>query len=161
SQIGSGSFINLTHGTRGYNNFSLIRSAGFSPDGTEIWLSGVIGGEPLRLIPSMGGPPRAFLPDHAVNPAWSPDGSQILFHTYDPGDPMFLADHTGADPRQIFKLGAGGHNHFPVWSTDGRWIYFVSGFWDAREMDVWRIKPSGGAPERITNFGRDIRYLAP
>src|SRR5262245_6030234 len=110
SQIGSGSFVNLTHGTRAYNNASPVRNSGFPPDGAEIWLSGIIRGDRLRLIPSMGGPPRAFLPDHAVTPVWSPDGSKLVFHTFDPGDPMSVADRTGADPRQIFTLGPGGHN---------------------------------------------------
>ena len=62
---------------------------------------------------------------------------------------------------QIFTLGPGGHNHFPVWSVDGQWIYFVSGFWAAREMDIWRIRPSGGTPERLTHVDTDVRYLAP
>jgi Tol biopolymer transport system component len=157
SQIGSGRFINLTQGSRAT---VLVRNAGFSPDGAEVWLSAILGGDRMRLIPSMGGPPRAFLGEHTMNPAWSSDGSQIVFHTFDPGDPMFLTDRTGSNQRQIFTLGAGGHNHFPVWSQDGQWIYFVSGIWDAREMDIWRIRPSGGMPEKFTNSSQDIRYLA-
>jgi Tol biopolymer transport system component len=33
--------------------------------------------------------------------------------------------------------------------------------WDAREMDIWRIRATGGDPERMTNTSTDIRYLAP
>ena len=158
SQVGSGHFINLTHGMR---PSVLVRNAGFSGDGSEIWLSAIFGGDRMRLIPSMGGTLRPFLTEHAMEAAWSPDGSEVVFHPYDTGDPMFVAEHDGSNARQIFTLGAGGHNHYPVWSKDGQWIYFVSGVWEAREMDVWRIRPSGGSPERLTNVNSDIQYLAP
>jgi Tol biopolymer transport system component/tRNA A-37 threonylcarbamoyl transferase component Bud32 len=158
SQVGSGRFVNLTHGAR---SSVLVRNAGFTPDGSEIWLSAMLGGDRMRLIPLMGGTARPFLSEHDMEAAWSPDGSQVVFHPYDPGDAMFVADRMGSNPRQIFKIGAGGHNHFPVWSKDGQWIYFVSGLWDAKEMDIWRIRPSGGSPERLTNQNSDIKYLAP
>ncbi|HWY87649.1 MAG TPA: protein kinase, partial [Gemmataceae bacterium] len=159
SQVGSGRFINLTKGTR--PNAGLVRTTGFTPDGSEIWFSAIVGGDRMRLVPLMGGSLRPFLPEHAHNVAWSPDGSQIVFHRNEAGDATFVADHTGSNPRQIFKISAGGHNHFPVWSKDGQWIYFVSGMWDAKEMDIWRIRPSGGAPERLTNQNSDIKYPAP
>jgi Tol biopolymer transport system component len=95
-----------------------------------------------------------------MNVAWSQDGSQLVFHTYEDGDPMFVAGSNGANPRQIFTLKAGGHNHYPIWSADAQWIYFVSGVWDTREMDIWRIRPSGGTPERLTTENSDIRYPA-
>ena len=28
-------------------------------------------------------------------------------------------------------------------------------------MDIWRIQPSGGSPERLTNLNTDITFLAP
>jgi serine/threonine protein kinase len=159
TQIGSGNFVNLTHGTQAS---VLVGNEGFSPDGSEIWLSSIPGGARLRLVPSMGGTPRTFLTEHAMEPAWSPDDSRVVFQTSDSGDPVFVAESTGEDPRQIYiGAGAGMHNHFPTWSKDGRWIYFISGAWDTREMDIWRIQPSGGRPERLTHLGRDIRYLRP
>src|SRR5262249_31236544 len=48
SQVGTGRFINLTHGTQ---PSVLIQNAGFTPDGSEIWLTAVIGGNRLRLVP--------------------------------------------------------------------------------------------------------------
>jgi serine/threonine protein kinase/Tol biopolymer transport system component len=159
TQIGSGHFVNLTHGTQAV---VLVGNTGFSPDGSEIWLSSIPGGARLRLVPLMGGSPRAFLTEHAMEPAWSPDGSRVAYQTSDSRDPVFVADSTGGNPKQIYiGAEAGIHNHFPTWSRDGQWIYFVSGAWDAREMDIWRIRPSGGMPERLTHLGRDIRYLRP
>ena len=113
----------------------------------------------MRLTPSMGGTARPFLFERTMNLAWTQDGSRLVFHTYEDGDPMFVADSKGANPRQIFTLKAGGHNHYPIWSADAQWIYFVSGVWNTREMDIWRIRPSGGTPERLTNENNDMRYL--
>ncbi len=158
SQVGSRNFINLTKGSR---SSVAVRNAGFTPDGSEIWLSSITGGDRMRLIPSMGGALRPFFSERAFNAAWSPDGSQVVFHSNEPGDPMFVADTSGSNLKQIFALRAGGHNHYPVWSKDGQWIYFVSGIWDAKEMDIWRIRPSGGTPERLTNHNSDVRYPAP
>jgi serine/threonine protein kinase/Tol biopolymer transport system component len=157
SQVGSGRFVNLTRGAR---PSVLVRNAGLTPDGADIWLSSMIGGDRTRLTPLLGGGLRPFLPEHAMNPAWSPDGSRLVFHLYDAGDPTFVAERDGSNARELFKLEPGVHSHFPLWSKDGQWIYSVRGVWDAREMDIWRVPVSGGAPERLTQVNRDIRYLA-
>jgi hypothetical protein len=102
------------------DEWNAVLSAGskrwITADASEVWLSAILGGDRMRLIPLMGGTPRPFLSEHAMEAAWSPDGSQIVFHPYDAGDAMFIVDRTGANPRQIFKLDADGHNHFQVWS---------------------------------------------
>jgi len=162
SQVGTGQSVNLTR-DQPEDPLLPIQNLGFSPDGSEIWLAGYRyqPNQRLRLIPLMGGIPRTFLRDHAANVAWSPDGSRLVFHTYDPGDPMFVADGDGANARQIFSLAPGGHNHFPTWSADGRWIYFVSGPWESLDMDLWRIASAGGKPERLTHHNSDVRSVAP
>ena len=43
------------------------------------------------------------------------------------GDPIFVADRNGANPRRIAIDQTGVHQHYPVWSLDGKWIYFVKG----------------------------------
>ena len=113
-------------------------------------------------MPLMGGTPRAFLGDRVVNLAWSPDAARLAYHTRDAGDPLFVADREGADARQIFvSADPGIHNHFPVWSPDGRWIYFVSGNPGTGEMDLWRIASSGSTPERLTQHNNDVAYPTP
>jgi Tol biopolymer transport system component len=159
-QVGSGAFRNLTQG----NDHELpapVRSAGFSGDGSQIWLSGGPGRR-LQLMPLMGGTPRAFLGDRVVNIAWSPDGTRLAYHTRDAADPLFVADRDGTNARQIFiAANAGIHNHFPIWSTDSRWIYFVSGSPGTGEMDLWRIAADGAVPERLTQHSNEVAYPTP
>jgi Tol biopolymer transport system component len=159
SQVGTGRFVNLTKGKE-EELLSPVRTVGFSPDSSELWLAGSVPDKKhLRLMPLMGGTQRNFLVEHAVNVGWSPDGTHVAYHTGDPGDPLFVADRTGTNAQQVFALGPGGHNHFPTWSLDGRWIYFVSGIFP--EMDLWRISAKGGAAERLTRHNSDVRYIAP
>jgi Tol biopolymer transport system component len=80
---------------------------------------------------------------------WSPDGRRLVYHTGGPGDPVFVHDLEQGTARQIFVSNPGAHNHFPVWSSDGAFIYFVRGF-PPDQMDVWRIRAEGGTPERLT-----------
>jgi serine/threonine protein kinase/Tol biopolymer transport system component len=157
TQVGTGRLINLTHGNAGPLPGPL-RNVGFSGDGSEIWIGGGDVGLRLRLMPLTGGAPRNFLGEETANLAWSPDGERIVYHTFTKGDPMFVADRTGANARKIFGGQPGLHNHFPTWSRDGRWIYFVHGTPATREMDLWRIDPDGRNPERLTQRNTDIAY---
>ena len=166
SQVGSGRFTNLTQGKEP-NLDTSIRGLGFSGNGAEIWVHDAGPLNPLRLVPLMGGAPRIFLAKSPaktppVEAAWSPDGARLVYHTSDPGDPMFVADRTGANPRQIFiDPNPGMHNHSPAWSQDGQWIYFSHGRPDAAEMDVWRLRTSGGEPERLTHHNNQVDSPAP
>jgi Tol biopolymer transport system component len=74
---------------------------------------------------------------------------------------MFVADRTGAGARQLFAGIAGEHNHYPTWSPDGRWIYFVRGSPAVHDNDLWRIAVSGGEPERLTHHNSDVAFPAP
>ena len=161
TQVGTGRVINLTQGSDDERR-TRTGSVGFNGDGSEIWL----GGGPdrrLRLMPMLGGAARVFLGEGATHIKWSHDGSRIVYHTNEKGvDPIFVADATGEHGSRIFEGPyAGWHNHFPTWSPDGRWIYFVSGVYAANEMDVWRIASAGGTPERLTNHNSDVAYPTP
>jgi Tol biopolymer transport system component len=172
SQVGTGHFVNLTKdlgplGTPG----NLLRPIGFSADGSEIWF-GVLGdpGERKVLIPLTGGTPRPFVDTGISAPAWSPDGNRLVFFTNTDGDPFSTADRTGADARPIVVdtqdggtgvFGHGMHNHNPVWSPDGQWIYFVHGRQLADEMNIWRVRPSGESAEQLTQLKATANFLAP
>jgi len=159
TQIGTGDFVNVTKGID--DEFAPeIPSCGFSGDGSGIWLSGGAGRR-VRIVPLMGGTAHPFLPDGVVTVAWSPDGSRVVYHLQDDGDSLFVADHTGENARLLLRRKANEHNHFPIWSNDGRWIYFTSGTPETREMDIWRISPQGGPPERLTTRNIDVAYPTP
>ncbi len=165
TQVGTGSAVNLTQGKTG-NLDGLVRALGFSGDGSQVWFHDADVTTPLRIVPLMGGAPRVFMASSPVktppwNVAWSPDGNRLVYHTADGGDPMFVTDRTGASPRQILIDKPGFHNHYPVWSRDGQWIYFVRGFVTTSQMDLWRISPDGGAPERLTQHNSEVSSPAP
>ena len=165
TQVGTGSAVNLTQG-KAPNLDALVRALGFSADGSQVWYHDADVETPLRFLPLMGGPAKVFLADSPLkmppyNAAWSPDGNRLVYFTADAGDPMFVSDRTGGSPRQICRSSPGIHNHFPVWSRDSRWIYFVRGFVTVSDMDLWRISPNGGEAERLTQHNTDVRDPTP
>jgi Tol biopolymer transport system component len=171
SQVGSGTFKNLTLdipslATPG----NLLRSLGFSGDGSEIWfnLTGNPGTQKV-LMPLTGGVSRPFLGRNDSTPSWSPDNSRVAYiNSSLPGDPMSLADRTGADARPIVVRATGEqaffrkevHTHNPGWSLDGEWIYFAYGPDPTNDMDVWRMRPSGESPEQLTEQHAPVNFLA-
>jgi serine/threonine protein kinase len=160
TQVGTGRLINLTQGKAGPLPGPL-RSVGFSGDGAEIWIGGGDVGMRLRMMPLTGGTPRNFLGEEAANLAWSTDGERIVYHKFGNGDPMFVADRSGTNAQRIFGDEPVFHNHYPTWSPDGRWIYFVHGIPATKDMDLWRIDPAGRNPERLTHLNTDVAYPTP
>lgn len=159
TQIGAGQFYNLTAGRAPELVNPSVRMLSFSPDGALVtfWTRSNDRGIGVWAVPTLGGQPRPHL-EGVAEFAWSGDGSRLVYHTPGPGDPMFVRD-SGATDRgtRIFVAPAGLHAHFPTWSPDGDFIYFVQGSLpDA--MDIWRIRPTGGTAERITNHNAHVSH---
>jgi Tol biopolymer transport system component len=155
TQVGSGQFHNLTHGSAPELVNPSVRTLGFSPDGAFVtfWVRkqhGFGGGDiSIWAVPTLGGAPKPYL-EGVAEYDWSHDGSRLAFHTPGPGDPLFVTNGTRrAEDRPIFTAPAGLHSHFPLWSPDAAFLYFVQGSLPDK-LDIWRIPPGGGTPERIT-----------
>ncbi len=163
TQVGSGQFHNLTHGSAPELVNPSVRTLGFSPDGSLVtfWRrkQGRSGSGDISIwaVPTLGGEPQPYL-ESVAGFDWSHDGSRLVYHTPGPGDPMFVSDGIRPAPgRPIFIAPAGLHSHFPLWAPDARFIYFVQGSLPDH-LDVWRISPSGGSPERITSQNAHVSY---
>jgi Tol biopolymer transport system component len=127
-------------------------------------------GGPKILLPLTGGASRAFLGQGDVAPSWSFDDTRLVYFNNSPGDPIFVADRTGGDAGRVdVSLAAGQraffdaglHTHNPTWSADGEWIYFVHGADPTDDMDIWRIRPAGGSPERLTEQNAEMNLVTP
>jgi serine/threonine protein kinase len=165
TQVGTGTFRNLTEDvpSLGAPGNPTVRVFGLTGDGSQVFARNPAFGRRTTVMPLIGGTPRPYLGEIATSPAWSKDGTRMAYFNASPtnGDPIFVASPTGGESRQIHIDKAGIHNHNPVWSTDSQWIYFVHGYAETDEMDVWRIRPAGGTPERMTQRNAAATFLAP
>ena len=163
TQVGSGQFHNLTRGSAPELVNPSVRLLGFSPDASFVtfWVrrqDGTPGGSiGIWAVSTLGGQQRPYL-EGAAESDWSPDGGRLVYHTPAPGDPLFVTDGSGQSKgRSIFTAPAGRHGHFPLWSPDGTFIYFVEGSLPD-QLDIWRISPDGGQPERITSHNGRVSH---
>ncbi|MFI5167045.1 MAG: protein kinase [Thermoanaerobaculales bacterium] len=85
---------------------------------------------------------NAGLWDHR-RPAWSPDGKTICYQ--DAKDLWLVPAEGGAARRLTHDDAADQH---PLWSADGRYIYFVSR--RGGTQSLWRKAIAEGAPTRVT-----------
>jgi Tol biopolymer transport system component len=163
TQVGSGQLHNLTRGSVAELDNPSIRTLGFSPDGAFVtfWVrkQGGSNGSDISIwaVPTLGGQPKPYL-EGVAEFDWSHDGSRLAYHTPGPGDPLFVSDGSRrSEGRPIYNAPAGLHSHFPLWATNAAFIYFVQGFLPDK-LDIWRITPSGGLPERITWHNGPVSY---
>jgi Tol biopolymer transport system component len=163
TQVGSGQFHNLTRGSVAALVNPSVRTLGFSPDGSLVtfWVrrQNSSNGDDISVwaVPTLGGQPRPYL-EGVAEFDWSHDGSKLVYHTPAPGDPVFVSNGTRAPgDHPIFTAPAGLHNHFPLWSAHSKFIYFVHGSLPDK-LDIFRISPTGGDPQRITSQDTSISF---
>ena len=164
-EFGGDRYRNLTVGAvRDLVNPS-VRTLGFSADSSliSIWTRSADGSKPndvsVLAAPTKGGPLRPYMPNVAELD-WSPGGERIVYHTTAPGDPLFVREPgPRGEPvdREIYVAPTGVHDHFPIWSPDGSFIYFLRGVPPDR-WDIWRIRPSGSGLERMTQHDAQLSY---
>jgi len=162
TQIGTGTFRNLTlgHVPEPLINRE-VRTIEFSPDGARLffWVgaSDTLNNRAIStwVVPTVGGEPRLAL-ESVPEIGWSPDGRRLAYHTTAAGDPTFVKAE-GGEAQPLYTAPVPEHAHFQTWSPDESFIYFVQGY-PPNEMDIWRIRPTGGTPERITFHNSRVSY---
>lgn len=156
-------------------NVRRISDGGFhpswSPDGQEIVFSEAGQDSPsvrvasaLWIVNVGTGAKRLLTTLDAMQPSWSPGGKRIAFWFLPPSigrrDIATISRH-GGEPVVITKGAATNWN--PVWSPDGRFLYFVSD--RAGNMNFWRVaidEESGEAlsePEAVVTPSKFSRHL--
>ena len=170
NQLGTGQFRNVTEGVSPPPvTAGIMRRVGFSGDSSQVWFEIPREGG-YRLMPLIGGSSRPFLGQGDATPSWSTDDARVAYFNTADGDPLFVADRSGADARRILVnqgekgdrfFAHGMHTHNPVWSSDNQWIYVVHGSDPTDDMDLWRVRPTGGSPQQMTNQHADVNYVAP
>jgi Tol biopolymer transport system component/DNA-binding winged helix-turn-helix (wHTH) protein len=121
----------------------------------NIWISDTDGRNPLQLT--------SFSGELVGSPSWSPDGKWLVFDRR-PGDhaQVFMID---AEGRNLHALTEGEYeNEVPVWSRNGKAVYFAS---DRKgRPELWKHDIASGISTQVTHHGGffgvesyDGRYL--
>jgi Tol biopolymer transport system component len=159
---GGGIFI---MGATGESTRRLIDSGqepAWSPDGSEIVIAEEAIVRPgLRTIVSRlwkvrvsDGATTLLETRDAVQPSWSPSGKRIAYWSFSSETgrrSIWTISSDGRDAAEV--IGDAKLNWHPVWSPDGRYLYFLSDRMGSQ--DIWRVRideASGlvlGLPERI------------
>jgi Tol biopolymer transport system component/predicted Ser/Thr protein kinase len=126
----------------------------FSPDGQHLaWVSMQSGEHQIWVCRTDGSMPAQrtkLAPPGADAPRWSPDGRLIAFRGFSPWPThVYVIAADGGEPRRVttgdFREGP------PVWSSDGKWIYFSSNRGDGDA--IWKAPAGGGSPVLVARKG--------
>lgn len=157
-------------------NLKRLTSAGFnpawSPDGAEIVYSTAqviadpafrpIRGTLFAVKVGTGERRIVWASSDAVQPRWSPNGQRIAFWGFASQGgqrDLWTITSAGTDPVKVTDDAATDWN--PVWSPDGKYLFFSSD--RGGTMEIWRMPldqstgRSQGPPIQITKGGKGVR----
>ena len=170
--LSGGDPINLTASTTlGIQSRADLGGLAISPDGSSIAFdAGATRDTPAPqydawVIPApLGGAPRKVVElGRALR--WSPDGTQIAFVRpgSSAGDSLHVAGSDGGSPREVVALRGAMHIHWPVWSHDGRHIYFIYSISTANRepSSIYRVAAAGGPVEPVVTSARRAVFPFP
>ncbi len=138
----------------------------WSRDGRFIYFSStsrdISGMNDLFRVESDGGTPMLVSSDRYANEYWAapaPDGNSVAFTARGISSSQWWRNgRSHIDECEIWLLREAGYERFteggakemwPMWSADGKQIYFISDRGGAQ--NIW-VKPIGGAARQITKF---------
>jgi Tol biopolymer transport system component len=149
---------------------SAIGGLDISPDGRSIAVQarprdGTAPTFDTWLIPApLGGTPRRFA-ETAGALRWSLDGSRVVYVRPGEtrGDALVVADANGANPREIVPARGGWHTHWPAWSADGQFVYFLQTIatWNGEPSEIVRVPANGGEPQTVVRTTRRALFPLP
>ena len=105
-------------------------------------------------------------------PSVSPDGRMLLYRRVlwgparDAAGKLVRDSELAAVPlaggAQVRLAASPAYDVYPIWSHDGRWVYFSSNRDGAASMlHVWRVPAQGGAAERVSGGAWSHRQAVP
>jgi TolB protein len=166
----SGATLNLTSSL----NLELPARVGIgglaiSPDGSTLAFS--VRTDPTQTqfdtwtMPApIGGVPRKLL-QNLQGCQWSPSGAELVCIRpgASRGDALIVVNSDGSNQREIMPSETGHHIHWPTWSRDGKYLYFIFTFdtWQGEPSEIWRILLNGGKPEPVVQSARRAEYPVP
>ena len=125
------------------------------PSGKYLLLNGSQG-ELVKLEIETGNETPLNIPLEPIADAMiSPNGKQVAFSISAAGpldrNDIWIANEDGSELRKLTRMK--GLQHEPVWSNDGKDIYFLSGIVGANKQhhDVFRLTLSNNAIEQLTS----------
>ena len=148
----------------------------WSPDGKEIAFSATTFEDPtdrgqfpaaLWAVNIASGEKRELTKGDAVQPSWSPNGERIAFWGIDNGGIRDIKTVSSKGGDEIFVTKDAALDWNPVWSPDGKYLYFASN--RGGSMNFWRVsidEKSGktlGEPEPFTTpstFSQNLTFSA-
>ncbi|HXG72336.1 MAG TPA: hypothetical protein VNJ04_17160, partial [Gemmatimonadaceae bacterium] len=116
----------------------------WSPDGKQIAFTteAIVhpasrsGESGLYVVPTGGGSPRRIVDGDAAQASWSPSGARLVYWSNTQGQrDIYTIEATGGTRVPLTQDTA--IDWSPVWSPDGRYVYFASDRGGA--MNLWRI----------------------
>jgi TolB protein len=139
-----------------------------SPDGSRLAFSArqtAAGPYDVWVVPApIGGAPVKLLQD-LQGVRWSPDSKMLAAVKAGStrGDALIVANADGSNQRQVASPQGGRHIHWPAWSADGRYVYFIYTFdtWHTEPSEIFRVPAAGGALEPVIHSVRRAVYPVP
>ena len=124
----------------------------------------------LYSVPVNGGEALRILTTTALNARYSPDGQTLAYTDVKGYEDVFRKHHTSSVTRDIWTWAPAtkqytklstfkGENREPVFSADGRTIYFLSE--QNGSFNIFKVPAAGGACTAVTSFSKSpVRYLS-
>jgi Tol biopolymer transport system component len=111
-----------------------------------IWEIPALGGQPRRVIDSVGGGDVA------------PDDRLACFRLASGQIELVTTSADAADVRVIARFSEPVYYKYPRWSPDARWIAYQRG--DGVRWDIFAVPVAGGSPRQLTHDNLQIHGLA-